>query len=406
MRSAIIVGAGIAGLSTAWFLQEHGIEVTVLDRRTVAAGASWGNAGWVSPVFAVPLPAPAMLRTGLRALLSPDSPLYIPPRPDPHLARFLLRLAAHCTDRRWQVSMSAFAPLNRAALAAFDALAVGGVAEPTVSGRDLLLAFADPAERQVVVDELEHVRGFGLDVDYALLSGDGARAVEPALSDAVGAGLTVSGQRYLDPARYVAALADSVRARGGRIVDGVRVRDVHDTGRDVRVGEYRADLVVLAAGAWLSALASPFGVRLPVQAGRGYSFTVTGGTLPTRPTYFPGHKAVCTPISGGVRISGMMEFTAPDRPLDPRRITAVRTAASRMLRDVDWDGRTDEWVGSRPCTPDGLPLVGPTRSPRVFVCGGHNMWGVTLGPVTGRLLAETIATGRAPAELTPLHPLR
>jgi D-amino-acid dehydrogenase len=102
----------------------------------------------------------------------------------------------------------------------------------------------------------------------------------------------------------------------------------------------------------------------------------------------------------------MMEFTGPDRPLDRRRVAAVVTAVHELLPEVDWAARTDEWVGPRPCTPDGLPLVGPTRAPRVFVCGGHSMWGIALGPLTGRLLAELIATGRAPAELTPLHPLR
>jgi D-amino-acid dehydrogenase len=115
---------------------------------------------------------------------------------------------------------------------------------------------------------------------------------------------------------------------------------------------------------------------------------------------------VCTPLGERLRVSGMMEFTGPDRPLDRRRMEAVVNSVRPMLRGVDLEARRDEWVGPRPCTTDGLPLIGPTSSPRVHVCGGHNMWGIALGPVSGRLLAESIVTGRSRPELAPLHPLR
>ncbi|AQA20603.1 FAD dependent oxidoreductase family protein [Rhodococcus sp. MTM3W5.2] len=102
----------------------------------------------------------------------------------------------------------------------------------------------------------------------------------------------------------------------------------------------------------------------------------------------------------------MMEFRAPDAALDRRRIAAIVRAARPLLRGADLDARRDEWVGSRPCTPDGLPVIGATRSPRVFAAGGHGMWGITLGPATGRLLADTITTGRIAPELAPFNPLR
>ncbi|HEY7485745.1 MAG TPA: FAD-dependent oxidoreductase, partial [Streptosporangiaceae bacterium] len=165
--------------------------------------------------------------------------------------------------------------------------------------------------------------------------------------------------------------------------------------------------VVIAAGAWLNRLARPFGVRVHVQSGRGYSFTVSGTSLPAGPTYFPAHKVVCTPLDEGTaRIAGTMEFTGPDRPLDARRIDAIVAAARPLLHGVDWAGRRDQWTGPRPCTADGLPLIGPTKSPRVYLCGGHGMWGIALGPLTGRLLADAIVTGRTPPELAPLCPLR
>lgn len=410
-RSAVVVGAGMPGLATAWFLQETGVEVTVVDRRGVAAGASWGNAGWLAPALTVPLPEPGALKLGLSTFLSPASPVSVPPRADARLARFLLSFSRNCTTRRWQVAMSALAALNRKALAAYDELAEGGIAEPTRAGDPCLIAFTSTADRAPFVAELEAVRAAGQHVEYDLLDGAGARAEEPALSVRVNAALRLHGQRHLNPGAFVGALADAVRDRGGRIVTGAAVTRIRDLGTAVAAHcadgtQLRADVAVLAPGAWLNRLAAPFGVRTPVQSGRGYSFSLPPEGLPARPTYFAAQRVVCTPLGDRVRVAGMMEFTSPDRPGDPRRVQAIVNAARALLPSADFDRREDVWVGPRPCTADGLPLVGPTRSPRVHVCGGHGMWGIALGPLSGKLLADSIVTGRSAAELTPLHPLR
>ncbi|EXU65323.1 amino acid dehydrogenase [Streptomyces sp. PRh5] len=411
-RSAVVIGAGMVGLATAWALRNHGVEVTVVERRHPAAGASWGNAGWLSPALTLPLPEPAALRYGLRGLVSPESPVYIPPRPDPRLARFLLTFTRNCTPRRWRVLAATFATLNRHALDAYDALAADGVAEPTRPAEPCLIAFRTAAERAAMVEELEHARAAGFRIAYERIDGDRARALEPALGDGIGAAVELHGQRYLNPGNFVRALADAVRKRGGEILERTEVSGIRDLGRaGVAVttpgGQLRADVAVVATGAWLDPLVRPFGVRVPVQAGRGYSFSVPAQGAPTRPTYLAAQKVVCTPLGEGrVRVAGMMELAPADRPVDPRRIQAIIAAARPLLRGIDWEARTDTWVGARPCTPDGLPLIGPTGSPRVYVNGGHGMWGVALGPLSGRLLADAIATGASPAELAPLHPLR
>ena len=172
-----------------------------------------------------------------------------------------------------------------------------------------------------------------------------------------------------------------------------------------------ADAVVIASGTWLGRLAKPHGVETIVQAGRGYSFTVQPDVKPANPVYFPAQRVACTPLVEpdgpvGFRVAGMMEFRRPKAPPDPRRIRAIVDAASPLLRGVDWEARTDEWVGSRPCTADGLPLVGPTRTPGVHVAGGHGMWGIALGPLTGQLLAAQIARGETSSLLERLDPLR
>ncbi|MEU4645455.1 FAD-dependent oxidoreductase [Micromonospora sp. NPDC023814] len=406
-----VVGAGMVGLATAWFLQERGVQVTVLDRTGVAAGASWGNAGWLTPGITTPLPEPAVLRYGLRAVLSPSSPVYVPPRADARLLRFLTGFARHSTPSKWRTAMRAFIPMNRRALESFDALAAGGVGAMTHEAKSFMAAYRTEAERSVLLDELAHIHSAGQAIEFDVLSGAEAREVEPSLSDNVGAAIRLHDQRYINPGQYVHALADSVRARGASIVAGADVTDIRDEGAGVRVittagTDERYDAVVLATGTWLGELGRRFGVRTVVQAGRGYSFSVAIEHMPAGPVYFPAQRVACTPLGDRLRVAGMMEFRSAEAPLDRRRISAIAEAARPLLRGADLDARADEWVGARPCTPDGLPLIGRTRSPRVFAAGGHGMWGITLGPLTGELLAEQITGGGQPVELRPFDPLR
>ncbi|HVD28719.1 MAG TPA: FAD-binding oxidoreductase, partial [Mycobacteriales bacterium] len=257
----------------------------------------------------------------------------------------------------------------------------------------------------------EQIRDAGQDVSFHPVAGWRARSLEPALTDRVGAAVRIAGQRYLHPPEYVRSLAFAVRARGGEIVEGVDVTDLEHRSGGVSVvastGERRQhDVVVVATGAVLGALARRFGVRQPVQAGRGYSFTVPTDPMPRGPLYFPKQRVACTPLGGRLRVAGMMEFRRPGDPLDPRRIQAIVDAVRPFLTGVDLDDRRSEWVGSRPCTPDGLPLLGATASPRVFVAGGHGMWGIALGPITGQLVAQAVLKGETPPELAPFDPLR
>lgn len=410
-RKVAVVGAGMVGLSTAWFLQEHGVEVEVLDRDGVAAGSSWGNAGWITPGLSTPLPDPAVLSYGIKAVISPTSPVYVPVTTDPRLLRFLATFTRNSTMRRWSRSMRALVPINECALPAFDALAEGGVTSPAKDATSFIAGYRQKSETDFLLTELEHIAASGHDVGFEELTGDEVRAAEPTFSEEIGAGVRLLGQRYLNPGEFVASLADSVRARGGKIREGARVTGITEEAKGVRLaiaqsGTELYDRVVVATGTWLDDLARPFGVREHVQAGRGYSFSVPIDHTPSGPVYLPSQRVACTPLGDRLRVAGMMEFRPPGAPLDQRRVEAIVDATRPFLTGVDLDDRQDEWVGSRPCTADGLPLIGGTSSPRVHIAGGHGMWGMTLGPATGQLLAQTMVTGRAAPELTPFDPLR
>lgn len=407
-----VVGAGMAGLATAWFLQERGVRTTVLDRSGVGAGASWGNAGMLNPALTVPLAEPAALRSGLRGLLDPSSPIVIPPSLDVRLWKFLLQFARHARASKWQRSMRVFNELNQLTLSAYDHLGDSGVSAPVNESAPLVAAAATEKHLRPLIQELENVITSGGQARYELAEADELRTLEPALSDAVKTGILLHDQRYIDPPEYLKSLAADVRKRDGELLEGFGVSEIRDIGSEGVVlasasgEELRADAAVLANGAWLNPLAERFGVRQVIQAGRGYSFSVEPESMPTHPIYLPAQRLACNPLSGRFRVTGTMELRPADAPADYRRVNAMVKSARLMFSGVDWEARREEWVGSRPCTADGLPLIGRSTSPRVFIAGGHGMWGMVLGPATGRLAADAITGRPTPAWFKDLDPLR
>lgn len=353
-RSAVVVGAGIVGLSTAWFLQERGVSVTVVDRAGVAAGAS-------------------------------------------------------CRWSSWTRAVHANLPLNDECVDAFDVLTRSGVTPPTVEA-PITAGFETPRQAQGLLRELRRLAGAGQAVEHTELTGDELRELVPLASRALTTGVRSDGQRHVDPGGFVLAVGRAVVARGATI-QTLDVVDIHSETDGVTVRRaagkaLRADVAVLATGAWLSELARKWGARVPVRAGRGYSFTVPVDKPVPGPIYLPDIRVACTPYRDGLRIAGTMEFRDPDAPAAPARLAAIIAAARPFLDGVRWDERRDVWVGPRPVTPDGRPLVGVLRAPNIYVTGGHGMWGLAHGPITGRLLADQITTGKQSAALRALDPLR
>lgn len=444
-KSVVVVGAGVVGLSCAIFLRLAGMEVTVVEAEEIASGASWGNAGWLSPALSTPLPEQGMLGEGMRAILTKDSPVYVPKRIDPALFAFLGGLALRSNNRAWRRSMTGYVRVNASALSAFDDLAAVGVQEPTKVENHFVVAFTDLKKLQVMRQQLLMGETVGQatvveDLDVGL-----ARDLVPALSTEVKGALRLGAMRYVDPPKYLEEMGRVAKAMGVELrtqttvvgVDGgsplrrasVQVSQSLKRTQGLLYGQSRlapggplprrrglrvekvservdADVVVLANGAWLGELARPFGVRTQVRAGRGYSFSVGGEQVPSVPIWIPEKRLVGTPLDGRLRLSAMMEFRKPGDAADLRRIDMMVTAAQSMLSGIDFQDRSDEWVGSRAITPDGRPLIGSTRSPRVLTAGGHGMWGLTLGPTTGQLISELVVTGIPPSQLQPFDPLR
>jgi D-amino-acid dehydrogenase len=384
-ESVTVVGGGLIGLASAYYLRQAGLDVTVLERDRVGSGASRGNAGEICPGLAEPLPAPGVIGSALRTIHRPDSALYLRPQLSADLARFLLRFAAHANRRSYQAGTHALAALAEGTFDLFTEL-----------GADV-----NKAGYLFVFDTLHSARrshaafsALGASVNRVLTHAE-VRDLEPCVTK--GVGFMIDNEWTVDPSSFVDNLADTLRANGVRIVEGARVTSVQAGSVHTSVGDFRSSAVLIAAGIWSRHLCP----GLTMFPGKGYSFSVSVPRHPGRLIKLEDAKVACTPMGDRVRIAGTMEFDRdPDR-FNPGRVTAIVAAARPYLSDVDWSARTHEWVGARPMTPDGLPVIGPVPGqPRTFVATGHNMLGLALAPTTGRLVADLV-TGR-PAPLAPL----
>src|ERR1700678_3547345 len=328
-RSAIVVGAGIVGLSTAWFLQERGVSVTVVDRTGIAAGASRGNAGWIAPALSAPLNDPRTLRLVLRSLPNRAAPVRIPLSTDPTLWRFLMRFAVNCRESSWTRAVRANLTLNHECMAAYDVLVSSGVDAP-VTEAPITALFRSSADAEHLLDQLQRLRDAGQLSSITELTGAALREQVPLGSSAVAVGVRIDGQRFFDPGRFVQARGRAVVERGAALDTG-DVADVRTSEQGVAVqprsgAALTADVAVVATGAWLPGLVSRW-VRVPVQAGRGYSFTVPVERPVFGPIYLPDVRVACTPLEGKLRVTSMMELRRPEAPVSTAVVDAIVESA-------------------------------------------------------------------------------
>lgn len=405
MPKVAVIGGGVIGLCSAYSLAEKGFDVTVIDPGE-GPSTSTVNAGMIVPSHIIPLAAPGMVGVGLRMMLRPRSPLWIRPRLDRELFRWGLRFAKSCTQEHVDRSKKLLIDLNVASKQGYLDFekVLGGF---HVEEKGLLMI----ARKQSSLEEESHVaaqvRELGLPA--IVLDAKQVADIDPGIRiDAVG-GVHYVADCHFSPGEFMAALRRRLYEMDVRF-ERSRVVSLSTSAVRTAEGKVQAETFVLAAGAWSSRLAGPLGMYLPMQAGKGYSFNVENP--PERPTIcailMEGRVAV-TPMPNGVRFGGTMEIGPTDDRIDERRVQAIRETIPDYypaFKDFDLRSRPPS-LGLRPCTPDGLPYIGRSRfADNVIVATGHAMMGMSLGPITGRLVAE-IAAGEAPEiDLTLLSPDR
>ena len=407
----VVVGGGIAGLCTAYYLRRAGATVSVLETRRVGSGASAGNAGWITPAQAGPLPEPGLLSYGIRSLVDRDSALYFEPRQLVRMIPWLLRFARRCNEADHVTGRIALAGLGLRSVELLEAMAGDGVGFE-LDRSPLLLAAKDLAHAQAFLDQLEPLGRLGFRIPERVLDGDELRSLEPVLSDAVQAGFVIEQHCGVQPLALVEALRDRLLELGVEVSEGTEVRDIDVEGSRVvalrtSTGRRRCGNVVLAAGAWMARLGGLFGLRLPIAAGKGYSFTVRPRQVPRHALLLLESHVGCSADGDRLRIAGTMEFSGVNARLDRRRIRSILAGAGEMIGA--WDGPDEDtmWSGLRPIAPDGLPIIDRhPRLPNVFFAGAYSMLGMTLAAPAGESLARFVLSGERPGELEPFRATR
>ena len=402
----VVLGGGVVGVTSAWYLAKAGHKVTLLERRDgVALETSHANAGQISPGYASPWAAPGIPLKAAKWLLQKHAPFTVRPTSDPFQLRWMLKMFANCTPAAYAVNkgrMVRLAEYSRDCMKLLrDELALD------YEGRQLgtLQLFRSQAQRDASQRDIEVLEEYG--VPYQSLDADGCEEVEPALARVRGkivGGLRLPGDETGDCFRFTQALADEARRLGVEFVFNCAIDEVElAQGRAVavRAGEqrFKADAIVCALGSYGTGFLRPLGIELPVYPVKGYSLTLPmtdAAGAPRSTVLDETYKVAITRFDERIRVGGMAELSGFNLALNPRRHDTL----AMVVRDLFPEGGDLEqasfWTGLRPMTPDGTPLVGPSPIPGLWLNTGHGTLGWTMAAGSGQLLSDLIS-GSAPA---------
>lgn len=411
----VVVGGGIIGVSAAYFLAKGGADVVLLEATRVGAGASSGNAGTIA-VGHPPLNRPGRVAQGIRQMLDPTSPLFVPPRLDPALWKWLAGFARYCTEEHVEHCMSVLAPLGHEALGAIEEVRLEERIECEYTAAGYYEVCSTEEGLEMARAEAALIERYGYKPE--VLGPEEMARREPALAPGIAGAIHYRESASLDPALFLSRMAKAAVRHGAVIREGVTVRGVlarsgtvegvewSDSARSPVVSE-PADVVVLATGASARGLVRPWIRSLPVQPGKGYHRDIdigpNGSPRLRHPCVLAESSVFCTPMDTRVRFAGTMEFSGENYVLRPERLRQLTNAGRAAFPEMGTARPISEWCGLRPMSVDGLPIVGAVPGIHgLHVATGHGMLGLTLGPVTGRMLAlQILSDEQAHPALSP-----
>lgn len=412
-KSILIIGGGVIGMCTAYYALRKGLRVTVVERGPPDHDCcSLGNAGFVVPSHFVPLAAPGMVGLGLRMLLNPSSPFFIKPRFSLDLFRWLWLFCRAANAGHVVRSAPLIRDLSMASRACFEELAQIPGSDFGLTKKGLLLLCKS---KHHLHEEMKAVRlAEKLNFPFEVLS-PGKAEERAGIRLNVAGGVHYPLDCHLNPPRFLTAMTKQVENLGGTICWSAPVCGwKSNRGRILAVqterGEMSADEYVLAAGAWSPDLVRGLNLRLPIQAGKGYSFTLPAPRQqPAVPIILTEARIAVTPMGQALRFGGTMELAGLDESVNPVRAQAIVRAIPEYFPDFSSDDFRDvpAWYGLRPCSPDGLPYIGRVRRyDNLSIAAGHAMLGVSLGPITGKLLSQVLVGEKPDIAIGALSPDR
>lgn len=412
-KRILIIGGGVIGLSVAQACAANGNDVTVLERQPEQRdGCSYGNAGMVVPSHFIPLAAPGMVALGLKWMWNPESPFYIKPRLSWDLLTWGLRFWRSATAVRVAKAKPILRDLGFASRERFDELA-GDANEFGLVRRGLLML----CKEQKTLDEEAHVaeQARELGIPTEVHDAAGTAALDPDVQMAACGSVYYPRDAHLSPWLFMQFLQQEILARNGKLLFQTDVKGFTRSGNKIVAvqtsqGEFTADEVVIAGGSWSPLVARELGLKIPLQAGKGYSLTLPNPKrLPQLCSIACEARLAITPMGNSLRFGGTMEMSGLNETVSPRRVKGVIRGATTFFPEFTSADFADikPWCGLRPCSPDGLPYIGRTaKYSNLVIATGHAMMGLSLAPITGQLVEQVIRGTKPRVDLTLLAPDR
>jgi len=410
----LIIGGGVMGLCSAYYARQRGLEVTVVERDPEERnGCSFGNAGMIVPSHFVPLAAPGMVALGLKWMWNPESPFYIKPRFSYELMDWAWKFWRAANAGHVEKAGPLLRNLHIASRSCFEELAELPDNDFGLRKNGLLMLCRE--ERTWEEEGRMAARARALGITAQVLDSKETAELDPHVRMEVRGSVYFPEDCHLIPNRFMAGLLRILKAQGVTFrwrteVTGWRVEDRKVSALETTEGDMRADEYLICGGVWSPSIGKDLALTIPMQAGKGYSMTMEAPRqLPTICSIFTEARVAVTPMGSSLRFGGTMEIAGVNDRVDPRRVRGIVKSVPRYypeFRVEDFEG-VPVWHGLRPCSPDGLPYVGRVgRYDNLSVATGHAMLGLSLGPITGRLMGEILSGHEPSMEIGMLDPER
>ena len=407
-QDVVIIGGGVIGVCSAYYLAQKGIGVTLIEKGEIASGCSYGNGGLIVPSHSVPLASPGALGNGLRWLLDSESPFYIKPRFDIDLISWLIRFAFASGHKKMLQTIPVMRDMLFSSRALYEELAKTADFDFGFEGKGSLLVYLSKEKLQHEMEEARLLQKFNIPLE--VMDQDQVHELEPALLPEVIGGIFYPRDGHINPHRFVTGLAKKAQGLGAQVCVQTEVLGFESSqGRIKHIKTTRGTIspkqVILATGSWSSAVARDLKLRILIQAAKGYSITLQNPPVaPKIPLSLGEARVVVNPLGDSLRLAGTLEMAGMDFSINTRRVDAMRKASNGYLRGLDHAKVIETWRGLRPCTPDGLPIISRSDDfDNLIVAAGHAMLGMSLGPVTGKLVSQLVNGEKTDIDLFPFR---
>ncbi|MCJ1805831.1 FAD-dependent oxidoreductase [Flavobacterium covae] len=398
MKKISIIGGGIIGLCTAYYLTEEGYEVEIFDSSDLTDGCSYGNAGMIVPSHVIPLAQPGMIAQGVKWMFDSKSPFYIQPRFDVDLLKWGWKFYKNATKQHVEKAKPALRNLSLLSKELYKDLASKSNSF-YYEEKGLLMLFKTDKTGAEIVHEGEEAKKLGLEVEF--LSKSEVESLEQGTKLDILGGVHYKCDSHLYPQKFIAYIKEELAKKEIKIHSNCRVMDFVLTNEKVSQiitskGNFSTDEVVIATGAWSPSLAKKIGTGISLLPGKGYSFTLLDKEKkPQIPSILCEGKVAVTPMNNDIRFGGTMEIThTGDTKINRNRLQGIVNTVNTFYPEmkVRMPENQDIWYGFRPCTPSGMPIIARDKSiQNVILATGHGMMGLSLAPATGKIVSEIIA---------------